>query len=38
MSFYHGLGMFFFGMCAFIIGAIIAYHVINRYIDDDEME
>ena len=26
MSFYHGLGMFIFGMIAFIVGAIVAYY------------
>ena len=36
MSFYHGLGMFLFGMGAFIVGAIIAYYIINKYVDNDE--
>ena len=36
MSFYHGLGMFFSGMGAFIVGAIIAYYIINKYVDNDE--
>ena len=30
MSFYHGLGMFIFGMSALIVGAIIAYFIINK--------
>ena len=30
MTFYHGLGMFFLGMGAIIIGAFIAYKIINR--------
>ena len=33
MSFYHGLGMFIFGMSAFIIGAIIAYFIINKVME-----
>ena len=36
MSFYHGLGMFFFGMGAFIIGAIVTYYIINKVVKDDE--
>ena len=36
MSFYHGLGMFIFGMSAFIIGAIVAYYIINKVVKDDE--
>ena len=36
MSFYHGLGMFFFGMGAFIVGAIIAYFIINKVMDEKE--
>jgi hypothetical protein len=36
MSFYHGLGMFFFGMGAFIVGAIIVYYVINKVVKDDD--
>ena len=36
MSFYHGLGMFFFGMGALIVGAIIAYYIINKVMKDDE--
>ena len=38
MSFYHGLGMFFFVMGALIVGALIVFYVINKYIDNDEME
>jgi hypothetical protein len=30
MSFYHGLGMFIFGMGAMIVGAIAAYIIINK--------
>ena len=33
MSFYHGLGMFIFGMGALIFGAIIAYFKINKVIE-----
>ena len=36
MSFYHGLGMFFFGMGAFIVGAMIAYFIINKVMDEKE--
>ena len=36
MSFYHGLGMFFLGMGAFIVGAVIAYYIINKYFDNDD--
>ena len=38
MSFYHGLGMFIFGMGATIFGAIIAYFIINKVMKDDEEE
>ena len=38
MSFYHGLGMFIFGMSALIFGAIIAYFIINKVMKDDEEE
>ena len=34
MSFYHGLGMFIFGMSAMIIGAIVAYFIINKVMED----
>ena len=30
MSFYHGLGMFLFGMGAFMVGAMIAFYIINK--------
>ena len=36
MSFYHGLGMFIFGMGALIFGAIIAYFIINIVIEKKE--
>ena len=36
MSFYHGLGMFLFGMGAFIVGAIVAYYIINKVVKGDE--
>jgi hypothetical protein len=35
MSFYHGLGMFFFGMGAFIVGALIVFYVINKFVDNE---
>jgi len=38
MSFYHGLGMFFLGMGVIIIGGIIAWYVINKVMEDDEVE
>jgi len=38
MSFYHGLGMFIFGMGALIVGAIVAYFIINKVMKDDEDE
>tara|TARA_R100001443_G_scaffold108860_1_gene119804 strand:+ start:605 stop:724 length:120 start_codon:yes stop_codon:yes gene_type:complete len=38
MTFYHGLGMFIFGMSSLIIGAIIAYFIINKVMKDDEEE
>ena len=34
MSFYHGLGMFIFGMCAMIVGAIVAYFIINKVMEN----
>jgi hypothetical protein len=34
MSFYHGLGMFIFGMGAMIVGAIVAYFIINKVMED----
>ena len=30
MTFYHGLGMFLFNMVALLVGAIIAYYIINK--------
>ena len=36
MTFYHGLGMFFLGMGGIIIGAFIAYFIINEVMKDDE--
>ena len=30
MTFYHGLGMYLFNMVALLIGAIIAYNIINK--------
>ena len=38
MSFYHGLGMFFLGMGAIIIGGIIAWDIINKVTEKDEVE
>ena len=38
MSFYHGLGMFIFGMSAIIIGGIIVWYVINKVMEDDEIK
>ena len=29
-----GVGMFFYGMVAIFIGAIVAYYVINKFKDD----
>ena len=34
MSFYHGLGMFIFGMSALLIGAIIAFYIINKVMEE----
>jgi len=36
MTFYHGLGMFFLGMGAIIVGGMIAWYVINKVMEDDE--
>jgi len=36
MSFYDGLGMFFLGMGAIIVGALITWYVINKVMEDDE--
>ena len=38
MTMFHGLGMFIFGMSALIIGAIIAYFIINKVMKDAEEE
>tara|TARA_R100001509_G_scaffold43717_1_gene23676 strand:- start:76 stop:192 length:117 start_codon:yes stop_codon:yes gene_type:complete len=38
MTMFHGLGMFIFGMSALIVGAIVAYIIINKVMKDDEME
>jgi hypothetical protein len=35
---FHGLGMFIFGMSALVVGAIVAYIIINKVMKDDEME
>ena len=37
MSFYHGLGMFFLGIGAIIICGMIAWYIINKYIDNDDI-
>ena len=29
-----GIGMFFYGMSCILIGAIIAYYIINKFKDD----
>jgi phage shock protein PspC (stress-responsive transcriptional regulator) len=34
MSFFHGLGMFIFGMSAMIVGAIVAYFIINKVMEE----
>ncbi len=34
MSFFHGLGMFIFGMGAMIVGAIVAYFIINKVMEE----
>ena len=38
MTMFHGLGMFIFGMSALIVGAIVAYIIINKVMKDDEMD
>ena len=35
MTMFHGLGMFIFGMGALIVGAIVAYFIINQGMKDD---
>tara|TARA_R100000700_G_scaffold22129_1_gene28851 strand:- start:925 stop:1029 length:105 start_codon:yes stop_codon:yes gene_type:complete len=34
MTFAFGIGMFFYGMVAIFIGAIVVYYVINKFKDD----
>ena len=34
MSFYHGLGMFIYNMSALLIGAIIAFYIINKVMEE----
>ena len=34
MSFFHGLGMFLFGMGETIFGAIVAYFIINKVMEE----
>tara|TARA_Y100001937_G_scaffold113358_1_gene161939 strand:+ start:174 stop:311 length:138 start_codon:yes stop_codon:yes gene_type:complete len=34
MSFYHGLGMFIFGMGCTLVGAIIVFYVINKIMEE----
>ena len=36
MTMFHGLGMFIFGMSALVVGAIVAYFIINEVMKDDE--
>jgi hypothetical protein len=38
MSFYHGLGMFFFGIGATLIGAIAVYYVFNKISSNDRTD
>ena len=38
MTMFHGLGMLIFGMSALVVGAIVAYIIINKVMKDDEME
>ena len=39
MTFYHGLGMFIFGMGSLFVGVIIAYFIINKVLEDkDDLE
>jgi hypothetical protein len=33
MTFYHGLGMFILGMTALFIAAIVAYIIINKFVN-----
>ena len=34
MTMFHGLGMFIFGMSALIFGAIVAYLIINKVMEE----
>ncbi len=34
MTMYHGLGMFILGMGAMIVGAIVAYFIINKVMEN----
>jgi|TARA_X000001382_G_scaffold63046_1_gene43578 hypothetical protein len=36
MTFHYGLGMFFLGMGVIIVGGLIAFYVINKFIDNDK--
>jgi len=36
MSASFGIGMFFYGMGALLIGALIVWYVINKFVIDDE--
>ena len=36
MSASFGIGMFFYGMGALIIGALIVFYVINKFVGNDE--
>ena len=38
MTMFHGLGMFIFSMSVLVVGAIVAYIIINKVMNDDEME
>ena len=34
MNFFHGLGMFIFGMSCTLVGAIIAFYIINKVMEE----
>ena len=36
MTFEFGMGMFFYGMGAILIGAVIAYFIINKVMEKDK--
>jgi hypothetical protein len=38
MTAYHGLGMFFFSMGALFVGALIAFYIINKVMENDKKE